>query len=284
MADPPLQHLVGRQADRVPDAFGLQQLVDLGLGERRIGAEVEIDAPLAVAGDHRLQHQAPVLGTVGIAGPQEAALQVAELVEQEQRVVAGAAEVAVPDRAFLLAVGRALGTVHVEDDRAGRLAFVHPVDPGARQIRQGFQVGVRRQPLGLEAPHLAARRGRTIETLTADDGPHRGIESEPLGVVHVLVAGEPTEHRLAKQPAQRVARVLAAAAVEELGDRDIGEPKGIVELTVGEQAAVGGDPGAVEFELDPAVEIGPQRRLCLASPIGYATIAPRLPYQPTDHD
>jgi hypothetical protein len=69
VADPPLQHLVGRQADRVADAFLLQQLVQLWLGERRIGAEVEIDAPFAVAADHRHQHQAPVLGAVGIAGP-----------------------------------------------------------------------------------------------------------------------------------------------------------------------------------------------------------------------
>jgi hypothetical protein len=29
-----------------------------------------------------------------------------------------------------------------------------------------------------------------------------------------------------------------------------------------EQAAVGGDPGAVEFQLDPAVEIDPQRLRC----------------------
>jgi hypothetical protein len=46
-----------------------------------------------------------------------------------------------------------------------------------------------------------------------------------------------------------VARVLAASAVEELRDRDLGEPQNVVQLTVGEQAAVGGDPGAVEFEL-----------------------------------
>ena len=46
-----------------------------------------------------------------------------------------------------------------------------------------------------------------------------------------------------------MARVLAAAAVEELGDRDLGEPEGVVELAVGEQAAIRGDPGAVEFEL-----------------------------------
>ena len=87
--------------------------VQFRLGEGRIGAEVEIDAALAVAGDHRLQHQAPVLGAVDVAGPEPAALQIAVLIEHEQRVVAGAAEVNVPDRTFLFAVGRALGTVHV---------------------------------------------------------------------------------------------------------------------------------------------------------------------------
>ncbi len=156
-------------------------------------------------------------------------------------------------------MGRALGTVHVEDDAVGRLAFVHAVDPSARQIRERLQVGVGRQPLGLEAAHLAARSRRTIETLTADDRSHGWIASEPLGVVDILVAGEPTEHRLAEQSAQRMARVVATAAVEELCDRDLGEPEGIVEFTVGEQAAVRRDPDAVEFELDPAVERGPQR-------------------------
>jgi hypothetical protein len=56
--------------------------------------------------------------------------------------------------------------------------------------------------------------------------------------------------------------VLAAAAIEELVDRDIGQPKRIVELAVGEQAAVRWDPGAVEFQLDPAVEIDPKRLRC----------------------
>jgi hypothetical protein len=102
---------------------------------------------------------------------------------------------------------------------------MHSIDPGARQIRQGFQVGVRCQPLGLEAPHLAARSGHTIETLTADDRPHGWVPGEPLRVVHVFVAGEPTEHRLAEQPTQLVAHVLAAAAIEELRDRNLGDPR-----------------------------------------------------------
>jgi hypothetical protein len=77
---------------------------------------------------------------------------------------------------------------------------VNALDPSAREIRQGRQVGVR-QPLGLEAPHLAAGRCRTIETLTANDRPHGGVAREPLGIVDILVAGEPTEHPLADQPA-----------------------------------------------------------------------------------
>ena len=48
---------------------------------------------------------------------------------------------------------------------------------------------------------------------------------------------------------------------EELRDRDVGEPEGPIEFAVGEQAAVGRDPGTVELELDPTVEGSPQRRL-----------------------
>ena len=86
VADPLLQDLIGRQPDGEADALGLQQLVDLRLGKGRIGTKREIDAALAVAGDHRLQHQAPILGAVNVPGPKDAALQVTELVEQEERL------------------------------------------------------------------------------------------------------------------------------------------------------------------------------------------------------
>jgi hypothetical protein len=66
---------------------------------------------------------------------------------------------------------------------------------------------------------------------------------------------------LAERTAQLVSRVLATAAVEELRDRHVGELKGAIQLAVGEQTAVRGDLGAVEFELDSAVENGPQRQL-----------------------
>jgi hypothetical protein len=125
------------------------------------------------------------------------------------------------------------------------------------------------------------RRPQPQAVDAANDRPHCGITGKPLGVVDVLVAGEPPEYRLPKQPGQRVARVLAASAFEELRDRDVGEPEGIVEFTVGEQAAVGSDPGAVKFELDPAIEMG-LRGGSLASPVAYPTIPFLDPSQDQD--
>src|SRR5687768_2333129 len=103
-----VQDRVGRATNGVAVALGFQQLVELGLGERRVAAEIENKAPAAIAGDHRHQDGAPLVGAMHVAAPEHAALEIAELVEQEQRMVAGAAEVAVVGRALLLAVGRAL--------------------------------------------------------------------------------------------------------------------------------------------------------------------------------
>jgi hypothetical protein len=135
---------------------------------------------------------------VDVARSQEAALQIAILIEHEQRMVTGAAEVAVIGRALLLAVGRALGAIHVEDNALGRPALVHPVDPGAGQVCQGLEIGITRQPLSLETPDLAAGRSQAIQPLTTNDRSHRGIAGQSLGVVDVLVAGQPAEHRLAE--------------------------------------------------------------------------------------
>ena len=68
MADPLLQEVVGRQADGVADALGLERLVQLGLGEGRIATKVEIKAVLTVTGDHRLEHGAPVFRAVHVPG------------------------------------------------------------------------------------------------------------------------------------------------------------------------------------------------------------------------
>jgi hypothetical protein len=63
---------------------------------------------------------------------------------------------------------------------------VHPVDPGAGQVRERREIRLACQPLGLEAAHLAGRGRRSVEPLPADDGAHGRVAGEPLGVVDVL--------------------------------------------------------------------------------------------------
>jgi hypothetical protein len=111
VSDPLLQDTVGRQADGVADVLGLEQLVDLGLGEAGVTAEVEDEATFAVARDHRFEHVPPALRAV-----------------------------AVPSRALLLAVGRTFRAVHVEDDAVRWATLVHPVNSGARQSHEGIEV------------------------------------------------------------------------------------------------------------------------------------------------
>jgi hypothetical protein len=58
------------------------------------------------------------------------------------------------------------------------------------------------QPLRLEAAHLAGRGGRPGDRRVANDPTHRRIAAQPIGVIHILVASEASEHRLAQQADQ----------------------------------------------------------------------------------
>jgi hypothetical protein len=52
--------------------------------------------------------------------------------------------------------------------------------------------------------------------------------------------------------------VLAAPSLSQDRGGRRGQAEGVVQLAVGEQAAIRGDPGAVELELQAAVEGDPQ--------------------------
>ena len=80
------------------------------------------------------------MGAVHVAGTKAAPLQIAELIEHEKRVIAGAAEMAVIGRTFLITMGRADGAVHVEHDHSRQLPRMNPIDPNTRQVREGGEV------------------------------------------------------------------------------------------------------------------------------------------------
>ena len=100
---------------------------------------------------------------------------------------------------------------------------MHGVDPLASQIGKGSQVLRPGQPLCLEAAHLAGRCSGPFDR-PADHPAHRRIAAQPLGIVHVLVAGKPAEYRLPQQADEQVTTVLAGAHIREhvyLMDADV---------------------------------------------------------------
>src|SRR3954449_8006664 len=114
MPDLVLQDLVGRQADCVAGTLGFEELVNLGIREGCVTSEIQMlhDAP--VTRDHRLQQRAPAVSAVDVARPQDTAFDIAELVEHEQRVIAGTREMTVIGTALLLAVCWAFTRIHIE--------------------------------------------------------------------------------------------------------------------------------------------------------------------------
>jgi hypothetical protein len=107
-----------------------------------------------------------------VSGPQGAALQIAKLVEHEERVIAGAPEMAVVGATLLFAVSRAFARIHVQHDNLRLAPLVHRVDPLARQVGEGSEVLQPHQPLGLEAAHLAGRGSPAHWRRVADHPAH----------------------------------------------------------------------------------------------------------------
>ena len=100
-------------------------------------------------------------------------------------------------------------------DATGLPSAVHKVDPLARQVSKSRKVLGCREPLRLEATHLARRSRMAVRRFAADNPAHRRIMPQALGIVHVLVSGEAAEDRLPKQSGQCVPAILASACVDE---------------------------------------------------------------------
>jgi hypothetical protein len=97
--------------------------------------------------------------------------------------------------------------------------------------------------------------------LAADDVTNDRVDPKALGVVGVLVSSETTVDRLTEETREAVARVFATARIGEHPGRLSREPEDLVELSVGQEPCVARDARAMELELQPAVELEPERPL-----------------------
>src|SRR5262245_8365237 len=118
---------------------------------------------------------------------------------------------AVPNAHLLLAVGRAHAGIQVEQEATGWPSAVYKVDPLARQVGKSSEVLARREPLRLEATHLAGRSRAPLRRFAADNPAHSRIVAQALGVVHILVSGKATKYRLPEQPSQCVPTIPPTA-------------------------------------------------------------------------
>ena len=97
----------------------------------------------------------PIVGTVHAALTQQHPLKIAELVEAEQGMVAGAVKVSVVGCAFLGTVRLTDRTIQIQNQLANRFALPNAVNLFARQVRKGIDMFWISQNFGLEAPHVA---------------------------------------------------------------------------------------------------------------------------------
>ena len=103
-----LEYSVGGQPDGVKIVCLFQPLVNRGNCVGGVGSEEPASkVALRVARNDGVENIPTAIGAVDIAVAQGTALQHAELVEKKVRVIAGAVEMPVPGRAFLVAMGGA---------------------------------------------------------------------------------------------------------------------------------------------------------------------------------
>jgi hypothetical protein len=115
-----------------------------------------------------------------------------------------------------------------------RSSLVHLVDPLAGQIGESGEVRRTGQPLGLEAAHLAGRGSSPFDRPVADHPTHCRVAAQSVGVIHVLVAGEPSKYRLPQQTDQQVAPVSASACLRQSLAAACGQCENVVQFAVGQ--------------------------------------------------
>ncbi len=82
--------------------------------------------------------------------------------------------------------------------------------------------------------------------------------SDPVGIVHVVVAAKASENGLTEHSDNAVAAVLPATGVRECVPGNLGQSDRIVQFPLRQQPSVASDLGTVKLQFEPTVKIQPQ--------------------------
>ena len=101
----------------------------------------------------------------------------------------------------------------------------------------------------------------SFDGLAADDPPHDRVETEPVGIVHVVLPAKAPKNGLAELPDKAVATVFPTTSVREYAPGNLARSDRIVQFPVRQQSRIGSDLGSVELKLEPTAKIQPQNPL-----------------------
>jgi hypothetical protein len=182
--------------------------------------------------------------------------------EDQQRVVHVAVVVPVVEAERLLAVGRILGGVDVEDDLLGTAPPVaeraKPLQPFVLQEPDGLPVHV-----VLQARQGRLRGQRTLNPL--DHGSHRGVVAKVGRVVRVLVSGNDLVNPLPQQTEYLVGDVAPIAIVAYELAQPLREPEPLVELAHQDHPRLARDLATLEVDRKFPLEKEPRSTMTLCS-------------------
>src|SRR3954452_13984056 len=83
--------------------------------------------------------------------------------------------------------------------------------------------------------------------------------AQPLGVVDVLIPGQPSKNRLAQKTRQPMSTILAGTHVGQPISCRIGQAQRVVQFTVSKQSSIGGNRRPTKLEHQATMKIEPQR-------------------------
>lgn len=126
--------------------------------------EVTTHLPVSIPGHDGFESFAPSIGRMDVAITRGITLQITELVETKERVVAGPAEVSVVGRSFLVAVSLADAAVPVENDLRRRVPVMHTLDTLPGKIGKRGEILLGGQNFRLELPWNSSFRQRSNST------------------------------------------------------------------------------------------------------------------------
>jgi hypothetical protein len=125
-----------------------------------------------------------------------------------------------------------------------------------RQARQGSPTG--RTTWSRSGPS-GWRKRQSRRSLGRRRPAYRRVAAQPLGVFHVLVAGQPPEHRLPQHAGEPMPTVLARARVRQCFGTSVGQVERVIQLAMSQQSGIGGDRRTAKLQQQTTVEIAPQR-------------------------